>query len=74
MECKKNCKEPELLDFIGILIDRTDKLCRVSTWKINDRPINKKTVEEYTRILGELKDFVNNKRDKLTFRVQDRII
>ena len=73
-QCKKKCKEPDLLDFIGTLIDRTDKLCRVSTWKINDRPINKKTVEEYSRILEELKDFVNNKRDKMTFRVQDRII
>ena len=46
------------------------KLCKVSTWKVNDRPISKKTVEEYERILGELKDYIDNKRDKITFRVQ----
>ena len=69
--CKKKCKEPELIDFIGTLVDRTEKLCKVSTWKINDRPMNKKTVEEYERVLEELKDYIKNNGERITFRIQD---
>ena len=69
-DCKKKAKEPSLTDFIGRLIDRTDKLCKVSTWKINDRPIRKKIVEEYEHILEELKKYVRNDCERLTFRFQ----
>ena len=68
-DCKKKHKEPKLMDFIGKLIDRTDKLCKVSTWNINDRPIKKKTVQEYKRIMEELKKYITNDCEKLTFRI-----
>ena len=70
-ECEKKRKEPNITEFIGSLIDRTEKLCKASTWKVNDRPIQKNIVLKFERILEELKRYVKNIHEKITFRISN---
>ena len=67
-DCKKKKREPSITDFIGTLINRTEMICKASVWKNNDRPVPKKIITAYERILEELKRYVCNDTDRITFR------
>ena len=67
-DCKKKKREPSVTDFIGILINRTEKICKASVWKNNDRPVPKRIITEYERILEELKRYICNDSERITFR------
>ena len=67
-DCKKKKREPTITDFLGTLINRTEKICKASVWKDNDRPVPKRIITAYERILEELKRYVSNDTERITFR------